>query len=104
MAQVSSAGPIVWQLQNPFRYFRQAAHTEEHRKAFLMLTDQEKAEPVLSAERRLAAKNSQQGWAAAVFENVVDEACWYAHPKETGAPKSSDPAGNTSSPRLMRFG
>ena len=99
MAQVPSARRIVWQLQNPFRYFKQAAHTEEHRKAFLMLTDQEKAEPVLSVERRLAAKDSQQGWAAAVFENVVDEACWYAHLKETGTPKSSEPCGEYIKPK-----
>ncbi len=85
MAQGQSPVQIVWQLQNPFRYFKQAAHTEEHRKAFLTLTDQEKAEPVLSLERRLAEKNPQQGWAAAVFENVVDEACWYAH-SAGGAP------------------
>src|SRR5262245_1770546 len=84
MAQ-SQSPQIVWQLQNPFRYFQQAAQTEEHRKAFLALTDQEKPAPVLSVERRLAAKNPQQGWAAAVFENVVDEACWYTH-SAGGAP------------------
>jgi hypothetical protein len=84
MAQSQPPGPIVWQLQNPFRYFKQAAHTEEHRKMFLALTEQEKAEPVLSAERRLAAKNPQQGWAAAVFENVADEACWYTRSGGTG--------------------
>jgi hypothetical protein len=78
-AQGQPAGPIVWQLQNPFRHFKQAAHTEEHRQAFLALTEPEKAEPILSVQRRLAAKNPQQGWAAAVFEHVVDEACWYTH-------------------------
>ena len=79
------------------------AHTEEHRKAFLMLTDQEKAEPVLSAEAA-GREELPEGWAAAVFESVVDEACWYAHLKETGTPKSSEPCGEYIKPKTMPFG
>jgi hypothetical protein len=94
LGQDKPAGPIVWQVQNPFRYFKKAVHTEAHRKAFLALTEEQKAEPVLSIERHLAAKDSQRGWAGEVFEHVMDEACWYARPKkDQGKAKTAGPCG-----------
>ena len=94
-AQAPTPSVIIWQLKNPFRYFKRAEHTAAHRVEFLRLNAQEQAEPILSVERRLAAKDSLRGWADAMFEYVVDEACWYSHPKDEGGSK---PKGGTSTP------
>lgn len=65
------ASPIIWRLENPFRFFTDPADTERHRQAFVTLTAAELAEPVLAIERRLAF-GQPRGWA----EGMVDRTCW----------------------------
>ena len=101
LAQDKSAGPIVWQLKNPFRYFTDADHTAMHRKAFQALSGEQKGEPVLAVERALAAKSGGRGWAEAVFQKVMDEACWSRRPKADAAAKgkSGEPCGAYIKPK-----
>jgi hypothetical protein len=81
---------IEWEVANPFRFFNDAKDTDRHRQAYQWLTDEEKRTPVLSIERKLAARNPS-GWAA----NMSGVTCWdnnrnrhrcprnanYVHPK-----------------------
>lgn len=63
---------ISWRVENPFRFFSDGADTEVHRATWLALSPQQQASnPVLSAERALAAR-LPAGWA----ESVVDKTCW----------------------------
>ncbi|MBU1210621.1 MAG: hypothetical protein KJ587_05015 [Alphaproteobacteria bacterium] len=63
---------IVWRVENPFRLFADSADSEMHRATWLdLLPEQRAANPVLSAERALAARH-REGWAEAVSEKI----CW----------------------------
>ena len=62
---------IVWRVENPFRLFADPVDTARHRATYEALSSQEKAEPVLAAERQLAARH-HDGWAAALSGQV----CW----------------------------
>lgn len=63
---------IVWRVENPFRLFADSADSEVHRATWLALPPEQKsANPVLAAERALAARKPD-GWAEAVSEKT----CW----------------------------
>lgn len=63
---------IVWRVENPFRFFADPADSEVHRATWLALSpEQQASNPVLSAERALAARH-RAGWA----ETVLDKTCW----------------------------
>ncbi|KUO62247.1 MAG: hypothetical protein APF80_14630 [Alphaproteobacteria bacterium BRH_c36] len=63
---------IVWRVENPFRLFADSADSEMHRATWLDLPpEQRSANPVLSAERALAARHPG-GWAEAVSQKI----CW----------------------------
>lgn len=88
-AQLSNPDTIVWRLKNPFRYFKSAEATERHIKAYRGLTPDQRANPILNVEQKLAKDSDGWGWAGAVFHNVVDESCWYsntANKAEAGHP------------------
>jgi hypothetical protein len=78
-AEPVNAEQIVWRLKNPFRYFKNAAHTEQHVRAFQALSPEQRATPVLSTELKLAADTDGMGWASAMFAQVEDENCWYSN-------------------------
>jgi len=62
---------IVWRVENPFRLFLDPADTDMHRLVYAGLSPQERAQPVISAERRLAER-FPYGWAEAVWRKT----CW----------------------------
>jgi hypothetical protein len=62
---------ILWRVENPFRFFTDPADTEMHRAAYMALADDERAQPVLAAERALAELHDE-GWAAVMTGAV----CW----------------------------
>lgn len=68
----ASAQPtIVWEVENPFRFFLDPADTEVHRATWVSLSREQRRSPVLSAERLLAARHGE-GWSASMF----DKTCW----------------------------
>ncbi len=62
---------LAWRVENPFRFFADREATELHRRVYDQLETAERRNPVLAAERRLAAR-SPRGWAA----DLVDSTCW----------------------------
>lgn len=70
-AQAQSGAVISWRVENPFRLFTDPGMTEVHRQVFEGLTDAERIEPVLSAERRLM-ELYPEGWAKSMYEAT----CW----------------------------
>jgi hypothetical protein len=75
-AETKPAGPvspphISWQVHNPFRFFLDPADTEIHRATYNDLSDEERRNPVLAAERALASRHPE-GWAA----TMVAKTCW----------------------------
>ena len=68
----ASAQPtIVWEVENPFRFFLDPADTEVHRATWVSLSPEQRGSPVLSAERLLAERHGE-GWSASMF----DKTCW----------------------------
>jgi hypothetical protein len=65
---------IVWQVENPFRFFLDAADTEVHRATWASLTPEQRASPVLAAEQLLSQRHPDGGWSATMYDN----ACWDA--------------------------
>jgi lysophospholipase L1-like esterase len=65
---------IVWQVENPFRFFLDAADTEVHRATWASLSPEERKSPVLAAERLLSARHPE-GWSATMY----DKTCWDAN-------------------------
>lgn len=63
---------IVWRLENPFRFFTDPKLTETHRATFESLSEDERREPILAAERALAERHASDGWAA----TMLDQTCW----------------------------
>jgi hypothetical protein len=109
VAMLMAAGPadaadqaIKWRVENPFRLFTDPADTEAHRASFLALTPEERAHPVLSVERALAARN-EDGWAA----NLTGAVCWddqtyrYQCPVKTGQRRDPSAYMNPSSHRVI---
>jgi len=71
---VATAEPrIVWQVENPFRFFLDPADTEVHRATWLSLSNVERKHPVQSAERALSERYPD-GWSAFTFAKT----CWDA--------------------------
>jgi len=70
-ATPACSAEILWRLDNPFRLFTEAGSTQVHREVFEQLTEAEKLEPILSAERRLMQK-FPFGWARESFSTT----CW----------------------------
>jgi len=62
---------IVWRVENPFRFFADPADTQVHRATFEALALEERANPVLAAERALSARH-EDGWAASMYRKT----CW----------------------------
>lgn len=63
---------ISWRVENSFRFFSDPSDTEIHRATYLKLTDKQKAkDPVLAAERALAARY-RMGWA----QETSTKTCW----------------------------
>ncbi len=62
---------LVWRLENPFRFFTDPDDTETHRATYLALTPEEKASPILAAERALA-RRLEDGWALTMYRKT----CW----------------------------
>jgi hypothetical protein len=62
---------IVWQVENPFRFFLDAADTEVHRATWASLTPEQAVNPILSAETLLSERHPD-GWAATMY----DKTCW----------------------------
>jgi hypothetical protein len=71
IAPASAQPEIVWQVENPFRFFLDPADTEVHRATWASLTPEQRATPVLSAERVLSERHPE-GWSALMF----DKTCW----------------------------
>jgi hypothetical protein len=76
---------IVWRVDNPFRLFIDSADTEAHRATYEALSDDEKQQPVLAAERALAERHAD-GWAAHMFANT----CWNAAQNAFACPQIAD--------------
>ena len=62
---------IQWRLENAFRFFTDPADTEVHRATYAALTPEERATPILSAERALSRRHDE-GWAATMYRKT----CW----------------------------
>ena len=83
---VARADPqIVWQVENPFRFFLDAADTEVHRATWASLPESERAHPVLASERVLAERHPD-GWSATMF----DKTCWDARRNKYVCPERGD--------------
>lgn len=73
LAAPAGAEPrIAWRLENPFRFFTDPKLTDTHRATYEALTDDERVQPVLAAERALAERHGGEGWAATMLEHT----CW----------------------------
>ena len=62
---------LTWRVENPFRFFNNPADTEVHRATYLALSPEDKANPILAAERALSAREPE-GWS----EQTYDKTCW----------------------------
>src|SRR6056297_1122561 len=76
---------LAWRVVNPFRFFNDARDTKRHLHAYRWLTAEERRTPVLSIERKLAAKQPG-GWAGDVFETT----CWDRERNRHRCPDGSD--------------
>jgi hypothetical protein len=63
---------IVWRVENPFRFFLDAADTEVHRATWKSLTPEQAVNPIQSAEILLSERHPDGGWAATMY----DKTCW----------------------------
>ena len=68
----AGAQQIEWRVENPFRFFNDAADTEVHRATFAALGQDELRQPVMAAERQLSERHPD-GWAATMFRKT----CWH---------------------------
>jgi lysophospholipase L1-like esterase len=68
---VSAQPVIVWEVENPFRFFLDAADAEVHRATWSSLSPEQRKSPVLAVERLLAERHPE-GWSASMF----DKTCW----------------------------
>lgn len=76
---------IEWQVENPFRLFKDAAQTEMFRTIYGTLSDAEAVAPVLSSERRLAPL-FPHGWAKSIYTRT----CWRGSANRYGPCKDGD--------------
>ena len=59
----SHAADLIWEVENPFRFFLDPADTEVHRATWKSLTPEQAVNPILSAENLLSERHPE-GWAA----------------------------------------
>lgn len=71
VAHAQTVPVIRWQVENPFRLFTDPRDTEVHRATYRALSPQERASPILAAERALQERHDD-GWAADMFRKT----CW----------------------------
>jgi hypothetical protein len=91
-SQAQTSEPrILWRVDNPFRLFIDGADTEAHRATYEALSEDEKQQPVLSAERALAERHAD-GWASQMFANT----CWNAGQNKFACPQIADYAHPTA--------
>ncbi|PPC98495.1 MAG: hypothetical protein CTY31_13040 [Hyphomicrobium sp.] len=64
---------ILWQVDNPFRFFTDPLDTEVHRATYRALGPEDRNSPVLASERALQRRHDD-GWAATMYKNT----CWNA--------------------------
>ena len=62
---------IEWRIENPFRLFLNPEHSNEQIDLYISLSKEERRNPVLSMERKLAEKYDR-GWTQEIFK----ETCW----------------------------
>ncbi len=67
----ASEGRIEWSVVNSFRFFTDVRDTGRHAEALKWLTDEERRQPVLNVERKLARRFAL-GWAA----EMHGPTCW----------------------------
>jgi hypothetical protein len=82
---------IEWRLENPFRLFRNPAHTAMHARAFEALSEADRrSDPILAAERLLALQTNGRGWAAQMYADTCydQERNLYTACKDYILPKS----------------
>src|SRR5438477_10081289 len=71
-AGAATAEPqIVWQVENPFRFFLDPADTQVHRATWASLSEVERSHAVQSAERALSERHPD-GWSTFTFTKT----CW----------------------------
>jgi hypothetical protein len=77
---------ITWRVENPFRFFTDAADTEVHRATYLALTPEQRLQhPVLAGEQALSRRH-EDGWAETMFRNT----CWDARSNRFTCPDGKD--------------
>lgn len=69
--QAQAQPTIVWEVENPFRFFLDPADTEVHRATWVSLSPEQRRSPVLASERLLSERHPE-GWSASMF----DKTCW----------------------------
>jgi len=77
---------IVWQVENPFRFFLDPADTEVHRATWVSLTPEQRANPVLAAEQLLSERHPEGGWSATMYDKI----CWDAKRNRYACRERSD--------------
>src|SRR5215510_8042266 len=77
---------VVWQVDNPFRFFLDRADTEVHRATWASLTPEQAVNPILSAETLLAERHPNDGWSATMY----DKTCWDPKRNRYACPERSD--------------
>ena len=86
---------ITWRVENPFRFFTDAADTEVHRATYLALTPEQRLRhPVLAAEQALSHRH-EDGWAETMFRNT----CWDARTNRFVCPDDKDYINPEIAPR-----
>jgi hypothetical protein len=86
MGAAARAEPtIVWEVENPFRFFLDPADTEVHRATWQSLSPEQRTSAVLSAERMLSERHPE-GWSATMY----DKTCWNATTNRYACPERSD--------------
>jgi len=77
---------ISWRVENPFRFFSDAADTEVHRATYLALPPEDRLQrPILAAEQALSLRH-EDGWAETMFRNT----CWDARQNRFDCRDGSD--------------
>jgi hypothetical protein len=62
---------IEWRLENPFRLFKDPAHTAMHARAYDALGPEDKKNaPILATERSLALETGGRGWAEIMYKDT----------------------------------
>ena len=91
---------IAWRVENPFRFFSDAADTEVHRATYLALPPDDRLQrPILAAEQALSLRH-EDGWAETMFRNT----CWDARQNRFDCRDGSDYMNPKSHRVVVRAG